>query len=258
VPLPRGTAEMGGGPPAADEAALRAAVASNPGWYHTIALAPGVTTPGHVDLRHLPAAVLPPSLAGRRALDVGTFDGFWAFELERRGAAEVVAIDVPALDAAEWPPVNRDRLEATMRALDLELGRGFRIAAAALGSAARRVEVAVYDLDADAVGGPVDFAFLGAMLLHVRDPVRALERIRAVLAPGGRLTLLEPVDPVLSLLAPRRPAARLQVLETDFNWWVANVACLQAWLRAAGFASVARGGLHRADGMTQCALAAWG
>jgi SAM-dependent methyltransferase len=236
---------------------LRAAIAANPRWYHSIELAPGVVTPGHVDLRGLPEAVLPASLAGARALDVGTFDGFWAFALEQRGAAEVVAIDVPALDAAEWPPVNRERLEAAARAMDLELGRGFAIAAEALGSAVRRVEVPVYALDAEAIGGAVDFAFLGAMLLHVRDPVRALERIRGVLAPGGRLTILEPVDPLLSLLAPRRPAARFQATETDFNWWAANVACLEAWLRAAGFARVARGGLHRSSGLTQCALAAW-
>ena len=235
----------------------RDAVAANPHWYHSIELAPGVVTPGHVDLRGLPEVVLPASLAGVRALDVGTFDGFWAFAMEQRGA-EVVAIDVPALDAAEWPPVNRERLVAAAEEMDIELGRGFRIAAEALGSKVRRVEVPVYDLDAEAIGGPVGFAFLGAMLLHVRDPVRALERVRGVLAPGGRLTILEPVDPLLSLLAPRRPAARFQATQTDFNWWAANVACLEAWLRAAGFGHVARGGLHRASGLTQCALAAWG
>jgi SAM-dependent methyltransferase len=235
---------------------VAAAVAANPHWYHSIELAPGVVTPGHVDLRALPAAVLPDSLAGRRALDVGTFDGFWAFEMEQRGA-EVVAIDVPRLDAAEWPPINRERLAAAADEMDIELGRGFRIAAEALGSRVRRVELPVYDLDTDAIGGPVDFAFLGAMLLHVRDPVRALECVRGVLAPGGRLTILEPVHPVLSLLAPRRPVARFQATEKDFNWWAANVACLEAWLRAAGFAHVARGGLHRASGLTQCALGAW-
>ena len=242
---------------APDAEALRDAIASNSSWYHTIELAPGVLTPGHVDLRALPAAVLPASLAGVRALDIGTFDGFWAFALEQRGA-EVVALDVPAADAAEWPPANRERLEATARASGLELGHGFAIAAEALGSEVRRVECPVYDLKPDAIGGPVGFAFLGALLLHLRDPVRALEAVRGVLAPGGRLTILEPVDPRLSLLAPRRPAARFQATETDFNWWVANVACLEAWLRSAGFAHVARGGLHRAAGMTNCALAAWG
>lgn len=240
----------------AGTASLRDAVASNPGWYHTLELAPGVVTPGHVDLRGLPERVLPASLAGRRALDVGTFDGFWAFAMEERGA-DVVALDLPALDAAQWPPVHRARLERAMRERELELGRGFRIAAEALGSSVRRVESPVQDLDPEAIGGPVDFVFLGALLLHLRDPVGALERVRGVLAPGGRLVVLEPVVEVLCLLAPRRPLARFDVLHSDFNWWAANVACLEAWLRTAGFARTARGGLHRAAGLTHAALAAW-
>ena len=32
-------------------------------------------------------------MSGMRALEVGTWDGFWAFEMERRGA-EVVALDL--------------------------------------------------------------------------------------------------------------------------------------------------------------------
>lgn len=238
---------------------LRRRVASNPHWYHTIELAPGVLTPGQVDLRALAAPVLPRSLAGLRALDVGTFDGFWAFEMERRGA-EVVALDLPGFDATEWPPRNRERLLEQVAGSDMELGRGFAIAADALGSRARRVGLAVYELDAEAIGGPVDFAFVGAMLLHVRDPVRALERVRRALRPGGRLTLLEPVDPITSLLAPRRPVARFQATETDFNWWAANVACLEAWVHAAGFERIVRGGLHRGEaarGLTQCALGAY-
>ena len=47
----------------------------------------GVVTPGLFDHRPLvPQYGLPESLSGKRALDVATFDGFWAFELERRGA----------------------------------------------------------------------------------------------------------------------------------------------------------------------------
>jgi hypothetical protein len=66
---------------------LRAAVAANPVWYHSIELAPGLVTPGHIDLRPVARRVLPERMEGR-ALDVGTFDGFWAFELERRGAPD--------------------------------------------------------------------------------------------------------------------------------------------------------------------------
>ena len=78
----------------ADRAAkARAAIAANAHGYHTLELAPGILTEGKIDLRQTAAKILPDDLRGRRALDVGTFDGFWAFELEKRGA-EVVAIDI--------------------------------------------------------------------------------------------------------------------------------------------------------------------
>jgi SAM-dependent methyltransferase len=205
-------------------------------------------TPGRIDLRATAGKVLPAGLSGQRALDIGTFDGFWAFEMERRGA-EVVAIDVPTLESAEWPTVNRERLEATAREWDLELGRGFRLAAEALGSAVERVECPVNELTPDRIGGPVDFVFSGAILLHLRDPVGALERMHDALTPGGQLVLLEPFSPARTLRAPRRPVAEFQPLATPFNWWLPNLAGLKAWLTAAGFERVERLGLHRPPAM---------
>ena len=216
---------------------LRLEVASNPAWYHTIDLAPGIVTPGLADLRKVAKRVLPESLTRRRALDVATFDGFWAFEMERRGAA-VTAIDVDEIQDAEWPPISRARLEAEIERFGIELGRGFRIASNALSSDVERVVCNVYDLEADVIGGSVDFAFCGALLLHLRDPVRALERIRSALRPGGELRLLEPVSLRLSVRSPRRPAGAFQPLETNFVWWTPNVAGLLAWVRTAGFNDV--------------------
>ncbi len=46
---------------------------------------------------------LPADLSGLRVLDVGTFEGFWAFELERRGAS-VTALDVDRIQQLDWPP----------------------------------------------------------------------------------------------------------------------------------------------------------
>lgn len=219
--------------------AARAAVRANPTWYHSIELAPGVVTPGHVDLRPVAARVLPDDLSGLRALDVGTFDGFWAFEMERRGA-EVVAIDTERLEDNEWPPINRRVLEKARLEWGLELGRGFRLAAEALSSGVSRVVCDVYALDPEAIGGPVDFVFSGAILLHLRDPVRALERVHEVLRPGGELRLLEPFSLPLSVLLPRRPTARLMTTESEFNWWVGNIAALRAWCLTAGFEAVRR------------------
>ena len=230
----------------------------NPRWYHTIELAPGEVTPGVVDLRRVAPRVLPPRVAGR-ALDVGTFDGFWAFELERRGADEVVGLDVADASDAEWPPLQRERLEREAAAMGVELGLGFRLAAEALGSKARRVVGDVRTVSAGEIGGPVDVAFLGSLLLHLRDPVGALERLRAL---TSRLFVLEPVALHQTVLAPRRPVARYQPLETTFNWWLPNLAALKAWVYEAGFDDVRFRGFHKPDGVEgtsvwHAALEAW-
>jgi len=220
------------------------ALVENPVWYHTIELPGGVVTPGLVDLRQVAAKVLPGNLNGARVLDIGTFDGFWAFELERRGAT-VVAIDLDEVAEAQIPPNQRARVEAESTMFGVELGRGFRLAAGLTGSQVQRVNCSVLELDRDAIGGEVDLAFMGALLIHLRDPVQALERIRDVLRPNGELLQLETVSLRLSLMHPRQPVARLHTLETRFNWWLPNAATLEGYLQTAGFTDIRRRGMHR-------------
>lgn len=209
-------------------------------WYHVVELAPGVTTPGFLDLRaHVDGAGLPADLRGQRALDVGTFDGFWAFELERRGA-EVVAIDV---DQIPSPDVPLERWAAVQEQLPGEgTGAGFRLLQSYFGSSVDRRAVNVYDLTPEAVGGPVDLVFVGSMLLHLRNPVGALERARSVLRPGGRLVLFEPVDRKLS--RRKEPLARFLQGHTIWTWWYPNAACLRDWVTTAGFTDLLEHG-HR-------------
>ncbi len=228
--------------PEPDPGTVSEAVGANPAWYHTIDLAGAGVTPGHVDWRSYSERLLGHDLGGLRALDVGTYDGFWAFEMERRGA-EVVAIDLDMLAAADWPPVNRAALEADAQAWGLELGRGFRIAKAALGSHVERVAVDVAELTPEMIGGPQDIAFIGALLLHLRDPVRALENVRRALVPGGRLILLEAISLTETLLRPRTPLARFDSAQNAFNWWLPNVRTLHHYLWASGFVAQRRIGL---------------
>ncbi len=179
-----------------------------------------------------------------RALDVATFDGFWAFEMERRGA-EVVAIDLERIEQVEFPPLRRERLERDAAEQGFELGHGFRVAAEALASKVQRVPCSVYDLEPDRIGGTVEFALCGALLLHLRDPVRALERILHTLEPGGELRLFEPFSVSLTVRFPRRPVSRFRPLETNFSWWLGNLAALRALPIAAGFADARRLGFFR-------------
>ncbi|MEJ7582534.1 MAG: methyltransferase domain-containing protein [Acidimicrobiales bacterium] len=200
-------------------------------WYHTIDLPDGSSTPGWFDTRGAPGhASLPASLGGRRCLDVGTFDGFWAFEMERRGADEVFAVDLDDPAALDWSYDERERGPALVRSWGNQRGPGFATAAEALGSTVRRVNCSVYDLDIKDVG-QFDLVFCGALLLHLKDPVAALESMRGVCR--GELLLVEHLDPWLELAAPRVPSARFAA---DWDqWWQANSAGLRAMTERAGF-----------------------
>ena len=77
---------------------VRELIDSVPNWYHRFEFAPGLVTPGLNDSQTALALLqLPNDLSGLRVLDIGARDGFFSFECERRGAADVVSIDyVPA------------------------------------------------------------------------------------------------------------------------------------------------------------------
>jgi tRNA (mo5U34)-methyltransferase len=198
-------------------------------WYHTLELEPGVLTPGWFDTRQVLARLpIPESLAGRRCLDIGTFDGFWAFELEKRGAAEVVAIDV--LDPAgwDWPAGSEAHVVEAIGARKAR-GAGFELAREQLGSKVQRIERSVYELD-PAQDGQFDFVYLGSLLLHLRDPIGALTRVRAVCR--GELLLVDAIDPALA--RRRTPLASLDGVGRPW-WWKPNPAALARMLEASGF-----------------------
>jgi tRNA (mo5U34)-methyltransferase len=142
-------------------------------WYHTLELAPGVLTPGYLDTRRVLSEIpFPASLAGKRCLDVGTFNGFWAFEMERRGADEVVAIDV--LDPARWDwPAGASAEVREVMAARHAGGVGFDIAKREFRSSVERLDRSVYELDPDDVG-KFNLDELGSLLLHLRETWSAI------------------------------------------------------------------------------------
>jgi len=214
---------------------LAAAVDSVP-WYHTIELPDGVVTPGEYDLRRTAARLpLPDSLAGRRCLDVGTHDGFWAFEMERRGGS-VVAIDLDDPARFDWPapaPVIDD----AARQLLAERRRAFHIAHEALASTVDRRDLSVYDLSTDLVG-TFDFAFIGTLLHHLRDPVLALSAIRRVVS--GQLLVCGVFAASKSLLYPSLPVVEL-VPGHEPYWNYPNIAGLKRQVESSGWRIVRTG-----------------
>lgn len=128
-------------PAAASAAEARETVAAAPFWYHTIEVAPGVTTPGWFDLRPIVDKLPWPDVRGKRCLDLGTYDGFLAFEMERRGAREVVAADVADHEQWDWPVRLRTRgVEYLRTVAGPEKGVWLRVAIEALGSSVQPVE----------------------------------------------------------------------------------------------------------------------
>jgi len=199
-------------------------------WYHTLELAPGIVTPGWFDLRELADQILPASLAGKRCLDVGTFDGFWAFEMERRGAAEVLAVDI--LDPRQWDwPVNSSEEVIAALAERKRDGAGFDVARDAFGSTVEHRELSIYDLDPSDLG-TFDFVYLGSLLLHLKDPVRGLEAARSVC--GEQLVTVDAIDLGKTRRFPRQPVAVLDGVGRPW-WWKPNLAALARLVEAAGF-----------------------
>jgi tRNA (mo5U34)-methyltransferase len=208
-------------------------VAANPVWYHTLDLGSGVETPGWFDLRPIVGRLPWPAVAGKRCLDIGTYDGFLAFELERRGAAEVVAVDIADHDQWDWPPDLRAQGgEALARLAGPEKGAGFRIAHEALGSSVVKRELSIYDLDPGELG-TFDVVVCGSLLLHLRDPLRALEAVRRV--TSGVFLSSETIDLPLTVAHPRKPVAKLLGVGALCQWWIPNAAGHERMLRSSGF-----------------------
>lgn len=216
----------------ASEETARRAVQSVPLWYHTIELAPGVVTPGWFDLRPIVDRMPWPDVAGKRCLDIGPWDGFLSFELERRGAAEVVAVDIGDYTQWDWPAATRALGPETMASMaGPEVGAGFRVARELLGSKVELTTANVYDLTPELLG-TFDVVVCGTLMLHLRDPVRALEAIRSVC--DGVFLSAEQIELGLTFRHRRRPVAQFKAGE-ECVWWVPNATGHRDLVTSAGF-----------------------
>src|SRR5262245_61125350 len=195
-------------------------------WFHQIEIAPGIVTPG-VDpsAEKLRWLSLPPDLTGQRVLDIGAYDGFFSFECERRGAAEVIAID-----AAPQP--------------------SFDVARELLGSQVKIYAMNIYDLTPERFG-QFDLVLCLGVLYHLRHPLLGLERVHSVCR--GQLILETAIcdhhfidaggaPHELAEIAPALPPVPItqfyhgDELNSDYtNWWSPNLTALHAMLRSTGF-----------------------
>jgi len=150
-----------------------------PFWFHTFALnrEEDIYTPGAaLDHRYrLPA--LPDEFSGLSVLDVGAFDGFYAFVAEDRGADRVLAIDNEQY--VHWVESRWGR--------ELEGGEGVRAIQRLLDSS---VEYRVLDaFELDQLDERFDLIYCFGILHRVQNPLGLLRRLRDRLEPDGRVLL---------------------------------------------------------------------
>ena len=215
-----------------DRASLQQQVAEV-SWYHTLELGDGVVTTGWFDLRpYVGLYGLPERMDGMRALDVGTWDGFWAFEMERRGA-EVVALDLDDERELDYPPRRRPTTFS-----DAPRGEGFRLAHRVLGSRVERVVRSIYDATPDELG-TFDLVFCGSVLIHLRDQLLALERIANLCT--GIFISAEEYDR-LSGLVPFSVSRFRADRPSDVVFWQPSARTWKRMLWTAGFDRVSEHG----------------
>ena len=180
-----------------------------------------------------------PDVRGKRCLDIGTFDGFFAFEMERRGAAEVVATDISDHANWDWPPDMRSQGPGAAGPGEIAGGtrEGFSASSSPSSSSAPRPELrrVLNDLRAQP-RAPRQLRRRGlaaGLLLHLRDPLRALEAVRSVC--GGVFFSGEEIRLGLSLLNRNRAVAELNGSGGLCQWWVPTAAGHERMVFAAGF-----------------------
>ena len=190
------------------------------GWWHSFDVPDGEHIEGVCSVASLKDRIeqfpIPEDLRGKRVLDIGAWDGWFSFEMERRGA-EVLAID-------NW---------------DNPL---FHQARTMLNSRVEYQQIDMYDLTPERVGYFDIVLFMG-VLYHLKHPLLALERVCALtreMAAVDSFILREEHRPGETV--DRRPVMEFYETsefggQTD-NWVAPSLSCLQAFCRTAGFARV--------------------
>jgi tRNA (mo5U34)-methyltransferase len=204
------------------EEEVHAAIRSVPNWYHQIEVSPGIVTPGiNQTAESFARFQFPEDCTGLRVLDLGTRDGYFAFEMEKRGA-EVLAVD--------YFPADKT---------------GFSVAANLLRSKVTYLQANIYDLT-PAKHGTFDIVLILGLLYHLPDPMLALSLCRklcksrlyletqtidhAFLQPDGTFANLVDIHPSLTHCPIMQFYPKDSLNHDHTNYWAPNEICMTRML----------------------------
>lgn len=187
-------------------------------WVHSIDLGHGVTTPGCWPAeaqRHVTDAIDRLDLRDKKVLDIGSLDGRFTFEAERRGAAEIYATDL--VDQVHPP---RDTT--------------FMVAHGILESKATyHPNVSVFDISRLGIDD-FDVVFYMGVYYHLRDPLLSFARLRQVMKEGAMILIEGEV--IANVETPLAHFFYKKAYAFDrSNWWVPSIACLREWVESSFF-----------------------
>lgn len=190
------------------------------GWFHSFDFGSGVTAHGSATLASLSkrtASLRLEGLVGKTFLDISSWDGFYAFEAKRRGAARVLATDKFCWSGAGWGKKE-----------------GFLLVRDILGAQVEDRDIEVDELSPDSVG-MWDVVLFSGIFYHRRDPIRALAAAASV--AKERLIVETHVYnnhhavPLMQYV-PRDPT---NPMNHNSNYWRPNVALIEQLLKEMGF-----------------------
>ena len=186
------------------------------GWYHSIELPDGQVIQGLQTLEQLRLRLaqfpVPADLTGKRVLDIGAWDGWFSFEMEKRGA------QVLAIDSAEHTQ--------------------FRVARELLGS---KVDYQIADICrlSSRDIGRFDIVLFFGVLYHLKHPMLALETVCDLTTDMAFIESFVTDDGTDLAAPPVMEFYETTELRGQFDNWVGpNTPCLLAFCRTAGFVRV--------------------
>ena len=185
-------------------------------WMHTIDLGNGIVTPGRWPRNpNIVKAFDGIDFSGKKVLDVGTCNGIWSFEAEKRGAAEVHSVDY-LTHVEYWCKPAYDLAHNTLES-----------------KAIYNPDMNVYDV---AGLGVEDFdvvVFCG-IYYHLKYPLLALMRMRQVMKTGAQIIIEGPIH-----ANNERAYATYHyhdlLLDDRSNWWTPSRRCLREWVESSFF-----------------------
>jgi len=226
-------------------------------FYHTMDMPGDGVIEGEWDLRGKEKQYLGGiDVKGKRILELGAASGFFSFYMEKMGA-EVVAYDISENQEWDIVPFRQYDYKAHIQEYKKSarrLNNAFWYAHRAYQSKAKVVYGSVYEIPEEI--GPVDITTACSILLHVREPFRALQKAVKLTREKVIVTDLHPDPPAKKpiqqlakrivdyierhvLKKKRRPymafSPNFKTLQRKEDWWLLSPEIIVHFLGVLGF-----------------------